>query len=109
MIRIKFILIPIHRRNAILIIIREIPLLFRVTFTAWYQPQLERMPGNFETLSRGLVLELRQPGVVRPAVLGVARHQRHVVLVLAVLRPRADTEDVVTQAAVRPVVPVLVT
>ena len=55
------------------------------------------------------MLELRQPGVVRPAVLGVAGHQRHVVLVLAVLRPRADTEDVVTQAAVRPVVPVLVT
>ena len=128
MIRIKFIIIPIHRRNAILIIISEVPLLLRVTFTARYQPQLERMPekniirepnnqqvcgqwspGHFETLSRGLVLELRQPGVVRPQVLGVARHQRHVVLVLAVLRPRADTEDIVTQAAVRPVVPVLVT
>ena len=55
------------------------------------------------------MLELRQPGVVRPAVLGVAGDQRHVVLVLAVLLPQADTEDVVTQAAVRPVVPVLVT
>ena len=72
-------------------------------------PLTQWSPGYFETLSRGLVLELRQPGVVRPAVLGVAGHQRHVVLVLAVLLPRADTEDVVTQAAVRPVVPVLVT
>ena len=43
MIRIKFILIPIHRRNAILIIIREVPLLFRITFAAWNQPQLERL------------------------------------------------------------------
>ena len=45
MIRIKFIIIiTIHRRDAVLIIIREVPLLFRVTFAAWNQPQLERMP-----------------------------------------------------------------
>ena len=44
MIRIKFIIITIHRRDAVLIIISEVPLLFRVTFAAWNQPQLERMP-----------------------------------------------------------------
>ena len=45
MIKIKFIIIiTIHRRDAVLIIISEVPLLFRVTFAAWNQPQLERMP-----------------------------------------------------------------
>ena len=55
------------------------------------------------------MLELSQPGVVVPEVgLAIAAHQLHVVVVLATLCPGPDTENVVTETTVRPVVPVLV-
>ena len=55
------------------------------------------------------VLQLGQPGVVVPQVgLTLAADQLHVVLVLTLLPPGPDTENVVTEPAVSPVVPVLV-
>ena len=55
------------------------------------------------------VLELGQPGVVVPQVgLALTADQLHVVVVLTGRPPGPDTENVVTQSAVRPVVPVLV-
>ena len=66
-------------------------------------------PGHLQTETRVSVLELSQPGVVVPEVgLTITAHQLHVVVVLTVLCPGPDTENVVTETTVRPVVPVLV-
>ena len=55
------------------------------------------------------VLQLGQPGVVVPELgLTLAADQLHVIVVLTLLPPGPDTEDVVTDPAVSPVVPVLV-
>ena len=55
------------------------------------------------------MLELCQPGVVIPEVcLTLTAHQLYMVVVLTSLSPSTHTENVVTQPAIRPVVPVLV-
>ena len=98
-----------ERRNPVLVKVSEVPLLLGVRLVTRLQPELQRVPGHLETEAGVEVLQGGQPGVVAPDVrVTVTADELHVVVIGTAWRPGSDTENVVTQTAVRPVVPVLV-
>ena len=66
------------------------------------------IPCNTKTLSSGHVLQQGQPGVIVPDVFGITGGQGHMILILTALLLGSHAQNISGDAAIRAVVPVLV-